>query len=65
MGRRECLPLGQEMKSSNLVLKKRLTSLSLQKGKLQYRAVSVITVKKVLDINQTDFAFFDTGTNPG
>lgn len=55
------------MKSPNPVLKKKKkrASLSLQKRKLQCRAVLVITVKKALDINQIDFAFFDTGTNPG
>lgn len=36
-----------------------------ERGKLQCRAVSVITAKKALDVNQTDFAFFDTSTNPG
>lgn len=64
-GRTDCLPLCQGMKSPNPVLKKRRASLSLQKGKLQCRAVLLIRVKKALDINQTDFAFFDTGTNRG
>lgn len=33
--------------------------------KLQYRAVLIITTKKALGINQTDFTYFDIGIKPG